>query len=163
VPALIRTFVYFFRAEALLALPLILAGILALAAPAPPEREIAVGTEDDLRWISDAWLPERSKATSFRWTNGDSVISQAGYATSATLLATLRMSAPLRDQGAGSPVTLLSDGYPAGTFAVAPEWRIYQVLTPPDGLTWNTSALSLQSPTAHAGADDRRPLGVALS
>jgi hypothetical protein len=142
----------------------LLAPLLAiLLAPLAPGGTLPLDAQHDPGDLAGFWQPEQNAGSFFRWTNGHGIIWIDDYADRHTLLVRLRLSAPLTPDRQATQLTLQSDERRLGTVAVAREWRVYQLLATPGGLTWRTPNLDLISPTSRGGASDLRSLGVALS
>jgi hypothetical protein len=136
---------------------------IAISAPLPAGRQIAVGTVDAQAYLEHFWLPEQNELNAFRWTDGEGIIWLHDYASAEAVLVTLRLTRPGSADSTPVNLTLRSDEQTIGTVPVTADWRTYHLLLAPKGIAWRTPNIDLLSPTFRAGTNDLRRLGVVVS
>lgn len=137
--------------------------VVAISAPPPARRQIAVGTPGDEAYLAEFWQPEQNERDTFRWTNGEGVIWLRDYASVSALLVSIRLSRPAGADVPPAELTLRSDERTVAVAPVTAGWRTYHLLLAPDGTAWRTPNIDLLSPTFRAGPNDLRRLGVVVS
>jgi hypothetical protein len=143
---------------------LIVAGsLLGVALSNRPALQVDVGTPTNEALLGNFWQSETQQGITYRWSTGH---SRLWLPASGQYMLTQR----LNGQGlyeAGTPrYTLWRTGHSSVTFDLAPGWRQYHTLLPPQHalltLTGITTPIELQTTTFIPGPDDPRPLGVMI-
>jgi hypothetical protein len=145
---------------AVVVLAVVLAANLAAYQLRPRAQLLDLGTRPDRAAVAGFHGNERDAAgTTYRWTNGDAVLSLYGPALDGP--ATLELELGWLPPGAERPraLALSLDGAPWGRIDAPDQPRSYRLLLPSGALADGVARVGLRSATTVVAPDDR-PLGV---
>ncbi len=130
----------------------------------PSTLRVDIGAPGDARYIANFYRIEYSGDTDFRWSKPDSQLILHGASSGPSVLSMRTHNNDLAQTG-NKYVVLKHGTHTLSSFWVAPGWRVYSVLLPPNAVTdtgFTTVPLDVTLRTYHSIPNDFRELGIPL-
>ncbi len=137
--------------------------VLVLITSGPAHPAVQPITPAGLAETDGFWSLEFNGERSYRWTNGNALLSLPGFETASGLSVTLTLTAPQHPGARPVAARLQVDDAAPFHFTIAPEWRRYRILAAVNEPRWRTPSMQLITDTWTPGVHDRRQLGIAVS